>query len=93
MMFSVSNDCIRLPVSFEATWGGGDAPRERAMFWLLDAVGGLLGGEKLLRERGDPVGDRLLCEIATGAATGRRWLRDLSDEFAYFRDAYRFFRS
>ena len=55
-------------------------------------VGGLLDGEKLLRERGDPVGDRLLCD------TCRAWspmVRDLSegvDGFADFREAYRLFR-
>ena len=72
--------------------GGGDAPRERAMFWLFDAVRGLLDGEKRLLERGDPVGDRLVCDAC------RVWspmVRDLSegvDGFAYFREAYRLFR-
>ena len=60
------------------------------MFWLLDAVGGLL----VARSSCESVVTRsgTAC-FATRAAIGRRWLRDLSDEFAYFRDAYRFFRS
>ena len=81
------------PKGWVSRVGGGDAPRERAMFWLFDAVGGLLDGEKRLLERGDPVGDRLVCDAC------RVWsplVRDLSeggDEFAYFREAYRLFRS
>ena len=73
-------------------WRCAHAPRERVLFWLFDAVGGLLGGEKLLFEPGDPVGDRLLCDAC------RVWspmVRDLSegvDGFAYFREAYRLFR-
>ena len=83
---------LEAPGEIPSQVGGGDAPRERAMFWLFGAVEGLLDGEKRLFEPGDPVGDRLLCDAC------RVWspmVRDLSegvDGFADFREAYRLFR-
>ena len=82
--WSCGHEWLEAPREIPSLVGGGDAPRERAMFWLFDAVGGLLDGEKRLLERGDPVGDRLVCDAC------RVWsplVRDLSeggDEFAYF---------
>ena len=58
------------------------------MFWLFDAVGGLLDGEKRLLERGDPVGDRLLCDACRVWSPLVREFVEGLDGFAEFREAY-----